>query len=94
MLTKPAALQTVARAKLLRNEIYQLYAGLVGTAYPHSFIELIDQLPSLCSTFESDTIKNRQVRLLISKCGPLDTLLTKNFKSPKRFEALLRQSIG
>ena len=57
-------------------------------------MELLDELPTLCQTYKADSVKNRQINLLVLKCGLLDTLLIKTFKSRKSFEALLEPSMS
>ena len=93
-LTQANAMQTIASARTLRNEIFQLYAELTGAAYSCSFMELLDELPTLHQMYGADSVKNKQVSLLILTCGLLDTLLTKTFKSPKSFEALIKSSMN
>ena len=92
--TQTDALQTIANAKVMRNEIFQLYGDLVGVAYSRSFMELLDELPTLHRMYGADSVKNKQVSLLVLKCALLDTLLIKTFKSRKSFEALLEPSMS
>ncbi len=92
--TQADALQIIANAKGLRDEIFQLYGKLVGVAYSHSFMELLDELPALYQTHKADSVKNRQVNLLFSKCALLDTLLIKSFKSAKSFDVLVKSSMN
>lgn len=92
--THANALQTVAGTKALRNEIFQLYADLTGATCSPGFMGLLDELPTLHQTYAADSTKSRQVSLLVLKCGLLDTLLTKTFKSSKSFEALVKSAIN
>ncbi len=93
-ITQDGATQTVANVKQLKNDIFDLYAGLVGIACSWSFMELLDELPKLWQTYSADSGKNKQVSLLVLKCALLDTLLTKTFKSSQNFDALIKSSMN
>ena len=93
-ITQDSAIQTVANVKRLKSEIFELYTKLVGVACSCSFMELLDELPTLHRMYGADSVKNKQVSLLVLKCALLDTLLIKTFKSRKSFEALLEPSMS
>ncbi|GAB2552019.1 YkgJ family cysteine cluster protein [Spirosoma aerophilum] len=92
--TNDKALRIVANAKQLRAEIMQLYTALTGLVYVGGFMQFLDEIYTLKQTTASDPLKNGQFNLLVMKCGILDALLTKTFKSPKSFDALLKESMN
>jgi hypothetical protein len=92
-ITQAQAIQIVANALTLRREIYQLYQAIFQTEFEDSFQNLLFELPKLCQMYKADSLKSKQIDLLILKCGLYDTLLLKTFRPPENFENLLNVSM-
>lgn len=93
-MTQADSIQIVAKTKQVRTEVFQLYTELVGTTFSGSFMQLLEELPKFNQTYAADNVKRKQFNMLVIKCGILDTLLTKTFRSPESFDALIKSSMS
>jgi len=84
------AITAIARFKVWRQEIFELYATIFARSYSSSFWDLLLELPGLYKPDDENELRDARIDMLVMKCGLLDAALTKYFKSDGAFQDLLK----
>ena len=84
------AVKIVTDALKFKVEIYELYKQVFGVDFKLSFRELLNELGKMTAP---STKKIKELALLKAKCNIYETLLIKNFKSIKTFEAMIDSTV-
>ncbi len=83
------ALDIVAAAKGLLEEIIRLYRDLTGKDHPLTFRELLAGLKSVTEDSNAEAEPDSREELLIGKCNIFEVLLIRHFRSAGDFERMM-----